>query len=193
MLRDKASYAKACNLYSKANLYLACDVVLSLEHNPCCNNRNGKALLIFRKDIEKILDSEVIESIKQYLITNNISYDETDMYSVEKPTEFNKRVVVLNKLDEISKYDFVITDRLHGMFFSTITSTTCFAFNNETKKVEGTFEFIKSLGYIMLCNDFKDFVSNFNLLKNRKANNFDSEKIDNYCLPVIKNIIKGKS
>lgn len=193
LMRDKASYDKACNLYPNANKYLTSDVVLSLKHDFNKHNRNGKALLIFRSDIEKSLDSKIVKSIKQYLESNNIPYDETDMYSFVRPNGSNNRMIVSNKLEDISKYSYVITDRLHGMIFSAITSTSCVAFNNDTKKVEGTYDLIKLLGYVKLCTNYDDFVSSFNILKDDKANSFNDQKIKYYCVPVIKSVLCQKN
>ena len=189
LLRDEFSYDKACKLYPNANKYLACDTVLTLDYDSQKKKKNGKALLIFRSDVEKSLDDKTVSTIEKFLKANSIPYDKTDMYSKEIPDGNNNNEIVLSKLDEISSYNFVITDRLHGMIFSTITSTTCFAFNNSSKKVEGTYNLIKSLGYVSMCNSYHDFIICFNNTDLAKNCLYDKEKIKFYCEPIIiKNI-----
>ena len=47
--------------------------------------------------------------------------------------------IVLKRLVLFASYDFVITDRLHGMIFSYICGTPCIAFDNKTHKVSGVY------------------------------------------------------
>lgn len=46
---------------------------------------------------------------------------------------------VLQRLKVFSGYDFVVTDRLHGMIFSYICGTPCIVFDNKTHKVSGVY------------------------------------------------------
>ena len=57
---------------------------------------------------------------------------------------------VREKLEEFSQAELVITDRLHGMIFSAITSTPCIAMDNLSRKVSGGYEWLKYLEYIQM-------------------------------------------
>ena len=47
---------------------------------------------------------------------------------------------VFQRLKAFASYDFVITDRLHGMIFSYICGTPCILFDNKTHKISGVYD-----------------------------------------------------
>ena len=63
---------------------------------------------------------------------------------------------VNEKLLEISSYGFVITDMLHCMISCVITNTPCIAIDNISGKIGGVYEWIKSNGGVMFCEDAKN-------------------------------------
>ena len=65
-------------------------------------------------------------------------------------------------MSEFASCKLVITDRLHGMIFSAITGTKCFALDNLSKKVSGGYEWVKDLGYITLCKDTDELMELLN-------------------------------
>ena len=188
-LRDKYSFDKARKLYPNASIYLSSDIVLSLDYS-LMQKRNGKALLVFRDDIEKDIDDSTIVLIKRYLESKSIEYDSTSMLTQSKVTKNNYDLIVEEKFKKFSKYSFVITDRLHGMIFSTITSTPCIAFNNNNKKVEGTYSFIKDQGYVYLCNNYYDFMDKLDKAITNNDAEYKKELLDNYY-DNIKKVIKA--
>ena len=115
--------------------------------------RNNKVLLCFRQDREKISShQEVFDTLKNL----GIEYDMTDMNIHRKVSKENRKNVTYKKFEEFANYKMVITDRLHGMIFATITNTPCIAFDNKSKKVSGVYEWIKYLDYIKIA-DTKNF------------------------------------
>ena len=73
---------------------------------------------------------------------------------IEQNISPRRREFFLNKkLDEFAKAEIVITDRLHGMIFATITGTPCIAFDNLSNKVSGVYEWIMDQSYVK-CIDF---------------------------------------
>ena len=61
-----------------------------------------------------------------------------------------------NKLDEISGYDLVITDCLHGMLFCAITGTPCIAVDQISHKVRGEYKWISELPFIYFAERIDD-------------------------------------
>ena len=55
---------------------------------------------------------------------------------------------VKNKLEQFKKAKLIITDRLHGMIFATITATPCIAFGNSNGKVKNVYGWLKHNEYI---------------------------------------------
>ena len=60
--------------------------------------------------------------------------------------------ITYKKFKEFSGYKMVVTDRLHGMIFATVTNTPCIAFDNVSKKVSGVHAWINQLEYVKLAD-----------------------------------------
>jgi pyruvyl transferase EpsI len=135
----------------KCNYEFVPDIVLSLNRKIEAK-KNGKVLLCFRLDAEKVSDhNDVINILKDL----DYDYDMTDMVSFEKKCYENREQIVNDKLKQFSEYSLLITDRLHGMIFSTLAGTPCIAFDNISKKVSGVYEWIKDLEYIKCIDKSK--------------------------------------
>ena len=106
------------------------------------------ALLVFRSDVEKAMSDDDRNSIISLLETLSIKYTATDMHANCYVNNSNRLECVRNKLQEFADSKIVITDRLHGMVFATITGTPCVVFSNYNHKVKGTYDWIKYLDYI---------------------------------------------
>lgn len=109
--------------------------------------RESKILLCFRLDKEKVATEE-IERI--YDDCKSTGYDVLAIDTVvDRSMTIEERTQeVFNLLEDISKAKLLITDRLHGMLFSTITGTPCIAIDNVSKKVSGVFKWLKNSSYI---------------------------------------------
>ena len=155
------------------------DVALSLNETKPATKRSG-CLLCLRNDLEKTLSEEnfslLLSQVKSVFKDN---FTISDMYA-ESPVGVDDRQVELTKkLDEFRKSELVITDRLHGMLFATITSTPCIVVNSLSPKVKGCFEWIKDLGYVKFCNDLTTLNETYFEIKNRSYN-FSNEYLSNY-------------
>ena len=78
----------------------------------------------------------------------------------------------------------VITDRLHCMIFSAITSTPCIVIDNYTNKISGVYKWISNYNYLMLINGIQELDM---ALKTLHTGNdvWDREQLDKY----FKNIV----
>lgn len=117
------------------------DMVLYLQHKKIGLKRNGKVLLCFRADAEKVFQES--DDIKKQLLRYGMRYDELDTHKYRYIPELEGELHVNELLVEFEKYSLVITDRLHGMLMAYVSGTPCIAFDNFTKKVSGVYEWIK--------------------------------------------------
>lgn len=144
--REEKSYEFANENYKNAKIILVPDVVLYLKYQSDFI-RDG-ALLCLRKDVEGILKEEKKEELKEILKRNFNNVKCTDTV-IEKSVNMKEREKqLLKKLEEFSKAKLVITDRLHGMIFATITKTPCIALSNYNYKVKGVYKWIKDKNII---------------------------------------------
>lgn len=168
-LRDKHSYEFICRNFPTVKSIYVPDIVLYINNVSKDIVRSG-VLLCFRKDLEKVVTEKEINKIKEYLKSKNISYIETDTIINKEVTKKNRNQELSKKWNEFSKAGLVITDRLHGMIFATITGTPCIAIDNKSKKVSGVYNWISSLEYIKICDDIlkvKDEIQNLYKYKSK--------------------------
>lgn len=129
------------------------DLVLSLDCSAPRFNREG-ILLVFRSDKEKCVDDDAVKDLLRDIEKYEIPFGFTDTCVPYKvPMEFRK-FATDEKFCEFRKSRLVMTDRLHGMIFATITGTPCIAMNNVSKKVEGVYDlWLKGIPYVEFARD----------------------------------------
>ena len=123
------------------------DIALVMNKSVGETDRQG-VLCCLRADIEKTVSGNEQKRIEEILGKHQQDFKYTDTvvsYPIKKE---NRTVEIQKKLDEFSSAKLVITDRLHGMIFATITGTPCIALNNISKKVEGEYQWIKDVPYV---------------------------------------------
>lgn len=197
MTRDEKSYQFAKEHFN-SNIILCPDSVFYL-HNKIklkSTNRNG-VIFILRDDKEKILDNNLINSIKQYLNSIDKNYFFYDEY-IEKSKRINKlerEDYIFERLNKISEYKLCITDRLHGLIFSYITNTPCIAFNNLDRKVEETAKWLENVEWIYMIKEKDDIDSIKLVIDEYISKDFNINKsgiiFDNKIEEIIKNLIKS--
>ncbi|WP_051145378.1 glycosyltransferase [Butyrivibrio fibrisolvens] len=128
------------------------DMVLGLEYKSLNTPREGIGLC-FRSDKESMLQNSLLSEICNRFEKENIRYELTDTVLKDNVSIANREEAVLRKLNEFSRYELLITDRLHGMIFAAITQTPCIALNNKTGKVFGVYQWIKNKPYIKIINN----------------------------------------
>ena len=148
--REQISYGLMQHLYPNANILITPDIVLSAYRGLLGIKRQKRKgiMICLRSDIEKSMSPSEHKKIEDFLQKSNCAITKTDMYANCVVTKKNRDECVKSKMNEFSSAKIVITDRLHGMIFSAVTGTPCIVFGNYNYKVEGTYEWIKYLGYI---------------------------------------------
>ncbi len=133
--RDSISYAKMKNAFPETKIELCPDIVFSLNGIVKENSRSGLGICM-RDDCEKTMtDKQLTEVIGEVRLQNKEKKRFDTVIEVNRPVigEYRESLV-LGKLKEFAACEMVLTDRLHGMIFSYITSTPCIAFDNSTGK-----------------------------------------------------------
>ncbi len=189
-MREKYSFELLRNeiFDNEEQCALVPDIALIMNYSHIQSDRDG-VLCCLRQDIEQTLSGEEQKNIEKVLERNKISYKYTDTV-VPYPIDNKNRVEEIEKkLYEFSKARLVITDRLHGMIFATITGTPCIALNNISKKVQGEYEWIKDIPYVICTEEVKE-------QDIKKMMKFHNEKYDTSLLEPYYNemaqIIKDK-
>ena len=200
--REKVSLEIMKREFSNNNVIFTPDIVMYLNETEQ-RERKG-ALLAIRIDMEKVLTDEQIEQIKEIVSRNFESVKRTDTYlgfenikvtedGVEGDTQIlpeMRNKVVNDKLEEFRNAELIITDRMHGMILSTITSTPCIAFSNYNHKIKSTFDWIKDQKYVKFLEDtnmLEETIKELKEYKNCVYNNEFALKEYQKILDVINN------
>lgn len=134
--------------------------------------RSGIGICL-RQDLESVL-----EFSKRIQILNMVS----SLYSVkifdtvinDTVSLSNRKNVIEKMLDYISRFEVVITDRLHCMIMSYITETPCIVLTNSTGKTLGVYEWIKDSNFIITLDKLENMNDAIESLLN--LNNCNKEK-----------------
>ena len=191
MAREKRSYDFMKKHFYNAKIYLTPDIVMSLKE--ISDIKRSGALLMFRRDKEKTLGNEKTDSIFEYIKKHFNTYKITDMNIgtevVNNISEKMRKEILESKFKELQSAELVITDRLHGMVFSAITETPCVVFDSLTHKIVESYDWLKNLGYIQMCNDINNLEECIKKTTNSKPrlynNDFAKNTISNILLKEI--------
>lgn len=133
--RDSKSFQEMKMKFPETHIELCPDIVFSLNGIVSAENRSGIGVCM-RDDKEKTISSEQTKKIIEQLSGNKAEIRKFDtVLNTEKSIigAYRERLVI-SKLKEFAECETVVTDRLHGMIFSYITSTPCLAVSNSTGK-----------------------------------------------------------
>lgn len=157
LLRDQPSFDFFAEHFPETKTALCPDIVLSLERK-APSVRNG-VLLCLRSDRERVISEQDAARLEAFMREkgNEVSY--TDTVIRKSVRKYNRHRELQKKWNEFSSAALVVTDRLHAMIFAYITETPCIAFNNSSKKVEGTYQFIQSCPYIKMAKNVTEAIA----------------------------------
>ena len=139
--RDQLSYDTVLELYkSSISKVLLCPDI-GLYREPIKSANQSRIIrCCLRNDRELTTDSNLKELIDEFGEKNGYEVME-DSTIAKKPVSVWEREGELNSL--INRFHcsaLIVTDRLHGMVFSSIANTKCIAFDNKTHKVSGVYK-----------------------------------------------------
>jgi pyruvyl transferase EpsI len=154
--REQTSFNLMRKNFSKAQVLLTPDIVLSLDKTEPAKPRKG-VLICMRKDAEKSLtDAQsdfIIQTIKNHY--SDVRFYDTHIHK-NKLSVKDREEALQEIWNAFKSSELVVTDRLHGMIFCHITGTPTLVFQNNNHKVRETFEWIKENKKITLCKDFDE-------------------------------------
>jgi len=171
--RETVSYEIMKKEFPNVNVILTPDIVMYLNKTQE-TNRKG-IIYALRRDVEKVLTDEQFKKIDE--ITSKYFENKTITDTrIGEPIYCNEREAVVEaKFEQFRNAELVITDRLHGMIFSAITSTPCIALGNYNHKIESSFEWLKNQGYIRFLKSTEDIEANIVELKEKSNCRYNNE------------------
>lgn len=188
--RDNTSY-RLLSPYANNNfkVILSPDMVLGLSYSGTIK-RKRKAIVCIREDKERVLDEQTVKNIKDIIKAKGYK---TEIYSTvrSKYVTFSQRKRCFDyAIHKFQKADFVVTDRLHGMILSAITGTPVLFFDNLSKKVTGTYQWIDNNEYIVYYDNQIGEEENINKLFNFSSQHFNNKPLQEYYEHMFKTIYK---
>ena len=154
-LRDFESLRKAEEYYKDLKTILIPDSVFLLRSNPnFVKHMTNKVGLCFRDDKEQSSDTiKQCLNIIDLLVDNDVEFDFITTVERGKTNLIERKDLVKEKLEEISSYKIIFTDRLHCIIFCSLTLTPCIALNNSNNKIKAFIEaWLSNVKTISLLN-----------------------------------------
>lgn len=191
-LRERKSYDFMKTFMPNVKICLVPDIVACIEPPVKAERRKG-ILICLRDDCEGIITSGDAKMIVSEL-NNKFGIDSVHITSTiyKQAVKISRREkIVYDKLQEFSSARLIVTDRLHAMIFSAVTSTPCIAFDNLSKKVSGVYEWIKDNEYIKVVDGIKGFKEVLYNLDIDGSYEYNSVKVKKAMVPFIEELRKG--
>lgn len=160
--REKKSEKFLLSLLKK-DIKTVPDMVLTLDYLNVASENRKNAALCLRQDNEKLLSESVVSSITKVLNDKFSHVEHTDTLIDDACINLsNKELYLYNFLQDLSKKQLLVTDRLHGMIFAYITGTPAIVFSNSNQKVKYCYDWIKDCGYVFYMDQYseQDFIDN---------------------------------
>lgn len=150
--RDNESFKLAKKYFNSCTIEKSPDFVLSYDtaHLDLGTIKtNGKALYCLREDDESALTNEEKSLLLQNCTSDYDLFDTTISESIEN----NKRK---EKLDEVlimfSQYEYVVTDRFHGLIFSILCKKPTVVLKTVDHKLTSAFNWFDDVKFIQFSN-----------------------------------------
>ena len=151
-LRDELSLERA-KLYFDIDATFCPDMALLLKKKIHKAKTIKKCLLLLREDSERNISNCDVDVIKDTLTKNNISFCSSTTIDGDYIPKRKRTKKILLFMNKISKYDLVITDRLHGMIFSYDCGIPCISLNNNNGKVSSVAQQLSKSNSVICLDD----------------------------------------
>lgn len=148
--REELSFSLMKSLYR--HVKLSPDMVLSLTPNLDSSERSG-CLICMRDDVERTVSEADYKTICLMAASYFEKVNFTNTVLDHNVSVKDREAELCKKLQEFSRAELVITDRLHGMIFCAITGTKCVVLSGRSPKIQGCYESLKGLGFIRITNN----------------------------------------
>lgn len=171
--REEASYQIMKKAFKNNKVFLTPDIVMYLNETQKPYPREG-ALVILRDDAEANITKEERKQLEEIVRKNfnEVIYSDNLNENGQPILEINREEILAKTFHKFRSAQMVLTDRLHGMVFSAITSTPCVAVGNYNHKVKYTAEWLKEFEYIKYIESINDASKAIESLKEMKSSDY---------------------
>lgn len=170
--RDKVSHRRAQAWFSNADCILTPDIVLSLNPIRADAPRQG-ILCCLRRDVERNAALSAGDVVTR-LAEGGYRFTLTDTVTARAVSLWERADALDAKWREFCGAGLVITDRLHGMIFSCITSTPCIVIDNYNHKVRNFYQtWLREVSSIRFAERADDILPLAKELLNRETTPWD--------------------
>lgn len=176
LAREDRSYQIMRQLFIDCKVTEILDIVFYLEDLFKVNKNRKYIMTCLRKDKESYF-RERVDGLLQKLKKDYSNVVESDTI-VNKAVNKSTRERELFKIwDDFRNAKVVITDRLHGMIFATITKTPCIVLRSLDHKIIESYKWVKDLNYIRFVeeidvNNIKLIIEELSALKDLDKTSF---------------------
>ena len=158
--REQTSLALLKDYFTVPQNLLVPDMVLytSLKDYGVVKQKDmgSYVLLVFREDKEKVLTDTEKEVLIKRLGEKKIEHKTGSTIYNKRINKLNRDDIVKEKIQEFANAKLVITDRLHGMIFSTISATPCIVLGNNHHKIKDSYAWVSYLPYVKFANSIAE-------------------------------------
>lgn len=170
---------------SKHRVFLTPDIAL-YAHTPQGNKREG-VMWCLRQDAEiNAQNDTIVQAIKAIVENRSLPHHYTDTYVYRSISLEDEQCEVKAKMEEISKAQLVVTDRLHGMIYSLITDTPVIALDNLSRKVSQVYNlWLKDIPFVKVVNDTTDLENVIDSMLQQTACRYNNIEIRKKYQPII--------
>jgi len=145
------------------------------------NKRNSEKNLIglcLRKDREKYFDSNITETVRSFSQANKMQICSFDTIRSHSVPVWMRRKILNQLFRKVSRFEIVVTDRLHGMLIAVLCGCKCLVFDNKTHKVSGVYNaWLKENNRVALLNNSCSEEDIINALTKLKDTDDSQEKL----------------
>ena len=181
--REKTSFKKMKDNFTKNFVHLTPDIVLSLEEKS--DKKRQGAVICMRSDEEKKLTSQQNDEVIKMIQHNFQDFTFYDTHIGKTILTSEQRKSELDKIWEaFGNAELVVTDRLHGMIFCHITNTPALVFRNSNHKIKETYDWIKDNPNIQLIENY-DSASVEKAIEKLRHPSENKVKLESEYLPLI--------
>lgn len=187
LARDKYSF-DIMTKYFKALSTRTVDVVLSQKVQG--NALREGAMICLRGDKESILSDENKEEIVDVvnsLYSKVVTTDTVIEFDGNKNERFER---LADKLEAFQNAEIVITDRLHGLIFSVITSTPCVVLPTVNTKITSAFEDLDMAAGIALIKSVEELRDAVLNLQSSSDIDYDNKLVVEHYKVILDKILK---
>lgn len=155
--RDKQSLSLANEYFPNCKTDKAPDFVLSYgEKVPLVQKTNGKVLFCLREDNESAIDGSQRNKL---LAACKLPYDVFDTTIPQKIINSERKGKLDETLEMFSKYDYIVTDRFHGLIFAILCKKPTVVLKTVDHKLTSAFDWFDEVKFVQFADSIDDVPS----------------------------------